>query len=209
MPSHFLRKNYLLKLSVFIVISILFSQACKSSGATQTSSSGREYEVTNRVQEARQDSLLLERYAAKLDTDYQTIKSWLPLYKFIDQKMDTPCSEQANPNSTNDVKLAQQLFQNVYNRKIPGTYQELYKTNMISRFSSTSELTEGDLLFLEENKEDHQSEELAAEPLEKLIGIYLRNNHFVTCADEDGAVAINELSRPYWQSRYKLSGRLK
>ena len=209
MISSFFRKGYSIQFPLLLFLSALSFQACKSSGTTQSSASGREYEITDRMQQAREDSLLLERYAAKLDTDYRTIKPWLSLYKFIDKKMDTPCSEQTSPNSTNDVELAQQLFKKVYNRKVPGSYKELYNTNLISRFSSTSELAEGDLLFFEENKEDHQTEEIPTEPLEKLVGIYLRNNHFVTCADEDGAVAINELNRPYWKSRYILSGRLK
>lgn len=152
MISSVLKKSCSIQFPILLFLSALSFQACKSSGKAQSSASGRVYEVTNRIQQARQDSLLLERYAAKLGSDYQTLKPSLLLYKFIDQKMGTPCSEQPGKNATNDALFAQQLYKEAYNRKIPGSYQELYNSKLINKFSGKSYIIEGDLLFFEENK---------------------------------------------------------
>ena len=197
------------RLAFLILICTLSFYACKSSGAVQSSAPGREYEVVDHSQQARQDSLLLERFAQRLNTESRVIRPSLSLYKFIDQKLNIPCSDQPGGGTTNDVKFARQLFETVYNRKIPGSYDELYTTNLVAKFSATSYLAEGDLLFFEENAEEHRNEKLRNDPLENVVGVYLRNSRFVTCSDEDGAVAVNNLDRPYWKSRYKVAGRLR
>lgn len=203
------KKSYLIQYFVLFFLTILFIESCSSSEPVQSSSSGREYEVTDQAQEAKKDSLLLKKYAHELYIEPQMIESSITLYKFIDEKINIPCSNQAGSNTTNDVKLAQQLFNKAYNRKIPGTYEELYNTNLIDKFSDPSHLAEGDLMFFEEKAEEDREEQFNPEPLERLVGIYLRNNRFISCAEEDGAVAISNFNRPYWEKRYKVGGRLK
>lgn len=209
MVSSVLNKNHIIQLLALIFTLILFIQSCGSSETAQNSSSARVYEVADQEQEADQDSLLLAKYAQKLYVEPKTIEPSITLYKFIDKNLKIPCSKQTGKNTTNDIALAQQLFNAVYNRKIPGSYEELLNTNLIDKFSDTSYLTEGDLMFFEEKAEEDREEQFNPKPLEKLVGVYLRNNRFVSCAEEDGAVAISNFNRIYWKKRYKAAGRLK
>lgn len=204
-------------LSVLFIATFLIALSCKSTGTSQRPASGNEYEITDREEKARQDSLILEKYAAKLEVDPQKVKSSFGLYQFIDGQMNTPCSERAGENTTTNLKLAEQLYKKVYNRKIPVSYSELYNSNLIAKFSSASYLAEGDLLFFEEKPDTASGEGIEKiqtvkkdkEPLEKVVGVYLQNQRFVTCAEEDGAVAINNLNQEYWETRYKVAGRLR
>jgi cell wall-associated NlpC family hydrolase len=209
MTSSILNKYPSIQFLAFILTPILFIQSCGSSETAQNQSSARAYEVADQEKEADQDSLLLAKYSQKLYIEPQTIEPSITLYKFIDKNIKTPCSEQTGENTTNDVALAQRLFNAVYNRKIPGSYEELFSTNLIEKFSNTSHLTEGDLMFFEEEAEEDREEQFNPAPLEKLVGVYLRNNRFISCAEEDGAVAISNFNRRYWKGRYKAAGRLK
>jgi hypothetical protein len=184
-------------------------------GSTQRPAAGNEYEVTDRVENARRDSMMTEKYSDKLEVDTKNIKSSFGLYQFIDGQINTPCSESAGESTTSSVKLAQELYKEVYERKIPASYSELYNSNLVAKFSATTYLAEGDLLFFEEKPEaasgdgQNQAVQKYNESLEKVVGVYLQNKRFVTCAEEDGAVAINKLNQEYWETRYKVAGRLR
>lgn len=196
------------KLYTLLLIASLSFQACSSSGSAQRPAAGSEYEITDREKIEREDSLLVNKYASILDTDYSTIKQSFTLYKFIDQQINTPCSDTPGENTTNYGELTQQIFEHVYNRKVPATYDELKDSQLIPKFSDRSYLAEGDLIFFE-YEDDSSMPAAQSQSTEKAVGLYLQNNKFVICSEEFGAVIINDLNSRYWNRRYKMAGRLK
>lgn len=193
--------------ALLLVIFLSF-QACRSSGTAQRPATGNEYVVTDTEKIERRDSLLVTKYASILDTDPSLIEQSFVLYQFIDQQLNTPCSETPDDNTISDGELIQQIVDRVYGRKIPAAYDDLKKSQLIPKFSSRSYLAEGDLIFFEHEDTDqlsgapHQSAEQA-------VGVYLQNNRFVICSEEVGAVVVNDLDSRYWSRRYKMAGRLR
>lgn len=183
-------------------------QACSSSGTTQRPAAGSEYEVTDIEKIKRRDSLLVKKYAAILGTNQSLIKQSFALYKFIDQQLNTPCSDSPGDHMTSEGQLTQRIFDQVYHRKVPATYEGLKKSQLIPKFSAKSYLAEGDLIFFEYESDSQLSGE-QDQPVEKTVGIYLQNNKFVICSEEVGAVVVNNLDSRYWSKRYKMAGRLK
>lgn len=195
---------------IYALLLIIFSsfQACQSSESARRGAAGGEYEVTDRDKIERQDSLLVKKHASILDTDQSTIKQSFALYKFIDQQLNTPCSDTPDENTTSDGQLVHQIFDQVYNRKVPATHDELKESPLIPKFSARSYLAEGDLIFFA-NEADSSSSGAQDKPVEETVGLYLRNDKFVICSKEAGAVVVNNLDSRYWKGRYKMAGRLK
>lgn len=191
-----------------LLIIFLSFQACSSAGRVQRPSNGSEYQVTDPVEIKRRDSLIVEKYASVLDTDPSLIEQSFTLYQFIEQQLNTPCSGTPGDHATSDGELTRQIFNRVYDRKIPATYDDLRKSPLIPKFSSRSYLAEGDLIFFEEEDADQPSGE-HPQSGEQAVGIYLQNDRFVICSEEAGAVVINDLDSRYWSRRYKMAGRLK
>lgn len=200
--------RWVAKLCAVPLIAFFSFQACSSAGSAQRPAAGSEYEITDREKIERRDSLLVEKYAAILDADPSLIKQSFTLYKFIDQQLNTPCSDTPGKQSTSDVQLTQQIFDRVYNRKVPATYAELKKSPLIPKFSDGSYLAEGDLIFFEHETVD-QLPVNQPQPGAETVGVYLQNNKFVICSGEAGAVVVNNISSRYWSKRYKMAGRLK
>lgn len=186
--------NYLLHglLCVFLCASV----ACRSAGAIQQPVTANLYEETR-----RKDSALVVRYAGALNTPPVMIRSSLPLYRYLDRHMNTPFSKTPSEKTLNDVLLVQKLYDEVYHKKTPDNYDELYQSKLIPKFTDTTFLAEGDLLFFEEGR--------GYMPVVKSVGIYLQNGRFVACTAYTGGVTINDLRNGYWQKRYKLAGRLR
>src|SRR5699024_8627866 len=105
---------YALFLGIFIS-----AQSCRSSDSVRSPAAGGIYEVNDRETIQRRDSLLVKKYASILETDPSFIEDSFSLYQFIDQQLNTPCSNTPGENTTNDVQLTLQIFEQVYRRKIP------------------------------------------------------------------------------------------
>lgn len=188
---------------------IFFSfQACSSSRNTQRPAAGSEYEITDQEKIERRNSLLVKKYASILDINQSLIKQSFALYKFIDQQLNTPCSDTPGDHVTSDGQLTQRIFNQVYHRKIPATYDDLRTSQLIPKFSAKSYLAEGDLIFFE-HEGDPQLPGEQDQPVEKTVGVYLQNGKFIICSEEVGAVVVNNLDSRYWSRRYKMAGRLK
>lgn len=145
-----------------------------------------------------------------LDTDPSLIEQSFTLYQFIEQQLNTPCRDTPGDQETSDGELTQQIFNRVYDRKIPATYEDLRTSPLIPKFSARSYLAEGDLIFFEEEEDD--ADQLSGErpqSAEQTVGVYLQNNRFVICSEEAGAVVVNNLDSRYWSRRYKMAGRLR
>lgn len=193
--------------ALLLVIFLSF-QACRSPGGARRSPAGSEYEVADPAKIERRDSLLVRKYASLLDIDPSLIEQSLALYQFIDQQLNTPCSDTPGDQATSDEELTRQIFDRVYDRKVPATYEDLKKSRLIPKFSARSYLAEGDLIFFE--YED--AGQLPGEPpqsVKRTVGVYLQNNRFVICSEEIGAVVVNNLESRYWSRRYKMAGRLQ
>jgi len=183
-------------------------QSCSSSDSARRPAAGGIYEVTDREKIQRRDSLLVDKYASILETDPSFIEDSFSLYQFIDQQLNTPCSDTPGKNQTNDVQLTQQIFEQVYHRKIPASYRELKESRLIPKFSARSYLAEGDLIFFEHTP-DNSSTGKQQQSVETAIGLYLHNSRFLICSEKAGAVVVNKLDSRYWDQRYKMAGRLK
>ncbi|SHF23645.1 NlpC/P60 family protein [Fodinibius roseus] len=194
-----------------LLIIFLSFQACSSAGTVRHPSNGSEHEVTDPARIERRDSLLVEKYASMLDTDRSLIEQSFTLYQFIEQQLNTPCSDTPGEQETSYGELTQKIFNRVYDRKIPATYEDLRTSPLIPKFSARSYLAEGDLIFFEEEEADQLSGEhpQPAQPAGKTVGVYLQNNRFLICSEEAGAVVVNNLDSRYWSRRYKMAGRLR
>jgi hypothetical protein len=195
-----INKPFLLNnpVSALLCLFMCAYSACRSAGALQSPSSVNTglYDETR-----RRDSLLARKYAAMLHTTPAMISSSLPLYRYIDRYLNTPFSKTPSDRTLNDVLLVQRLYDEVYHKKTPGTYQELYQSKLIPKFTDTAYLAEGDLLFFEEKK--------GYMPPVKNVGVYLQQGRFLSCTAYTGGVTINDLTQTYWQQRYRLAGRLR
>lgn len=195
-----INKTYLLNnpASALLCLFLCACTACRSAGALQSPAV-----VTSGLYEEnrRKDSMLVRKYAGLLHTTPAVITNSLPLYRYIDRYLNTPFSKTPSERTLNDVLLVQRLYEEVYHRKTPGTYDELFQSKLIPKFTDTTYLAEGDLLFFEEKK--------GYMPAVKNVGIYLQQGRFLSCTSYTGGVTINDLTQAYWQQRYKLAGRLR
>lgn len=204
-----MKTGWVVTLFLSLVLPFPFLQACSTSGGAQRQSSGQEYEVTDLEKAQKQDSLLVEKYASILNTPTEEIRQSFALYEFIDQQVSTPCTATQGKNTTSDVQLTQYIFEQVYNRKVPASYEELKQSQLLPKFSDRSYLAEGDLIFFEEEVENQSQGTSNSPSLKATVGMYLRNDKFVICSEKAGAVVVNDLSSRYWDKRYKMAGRLR
>lgn len=203
-----MKNGWVVKLCALHMIAFFAFQGCSSAGSAQRPAAGGEYEVYDREKVIRRDSLLVQKYASILETNPSLVEQSFALYAFIDKQLNTPCRNKPGENSTSDVHLTQQIFNHVYNRKVPASYDELIKSPLIPKFSDGSYLEEGDLIFFEHQASDSFSGR-QKHPEVKTVGIYLLNNKFIICSGKAGAVVVNDLEDRYWEMRYRMAGRLK
>ncbi|SFW72693.1 NlpC/P60 family protein [Sinomicrobium oceani] len=95
--------------------------------------------------------------------------------------------------------LMRDLYKEVYGILLPRTASEIMlNDDHVERFRSIKYLREGDLVFFRSNNEKIMTH----------VGIYLKNNRFLSATESQG-VQITNLDDPYWRNTYRLSGRIR
>lgn len=191
-----------LRVRIYLLfIALILLQSCKSTSSSQRSQGEVGYAATDLAAARERDSVLVEKYSLSLGTSPELIRRSMPLYTFIDSCMDIPYSKTPGENSMDDVMLVRKIYEKVYQRKMPGSFDEMMSSRLIPKFSDKSYLSEGDLVFFRKRRE--------YQPDIKVVGVYLHNHKFITCSRFTGGVSIHDLDDPYWKSRYKMAGRIK
>ncbi len=127
------------------------------------------------------------------------------LYKVVDDWLNLPYQPSSDVG-IEDGKLVKEIYNKVYNYKIPGTYNELVYNKVFSLFTGKSFLEEGDLVFFEYPQIDKSGEK--AEP-EQFVGIYLVNNRFLINCKRTAKVSIEKMDDAFWSTYFKFAGRYK
>ncbi len=139
-----------------------------------------------------------ERYAALLNINPDSLGNE-KLYATITKWMDTPY--QWGGESQNGIdcsSLTQQIYYEVYGKKIPRTSLQQFYFDTRAHFKSQKYLKEGDLVFFRLRYQDQ---------IVSHVGIYLQNGRFLGSNAPRG-VEITDLDTHYWQDKYVASARL-
>jgi lipoprotein Spr len=136
-------------------------------------------------------SQLQFKYAMITDREVEAICN-LPLYRFIEEWMDTPYRLGGNSKDGIDCSgFSGTLMTSVYSSRLPRTAREQYAaTERVER----DELMEGDLVFF--NNRGGVSH----------VGVYLGNNFFVHSSTKNGVI-ISSLNDTYYSRHYLGAGR--
>ena len=95
--------------------------------------------------------------------------------------------------------MTQQIYEEVYKKKIPRTSVEQFYFDTQAQFKSQQYLKEGDLIFFRLRYQD---------AVVSHVGIYLQNGKFLGSNSPRG-VEIVDLDTNYWQDKYVASARLQ
>jgi len=136
-------------------------------------------------------SQLQFKYAMITDREVETICN-LPLYRFIEEWMDTPYRLGGNSKDGIDCSgFSGTLMSSVYASRLPRTARDQYAaTERVGR----DELVEGDLVFF--NTRGGVSH----------VGVYLGNDYFVHSSTRNGVI-ISSLNDEYYSRHYVGAGR--
>lgn len=142
--------------------------------------------------------LLKETYAITLNVQpaeitnyklYNTVDSWLGKnHKTVG----------VDENSISMGALAQLIYQDAYNVKLPAYPIDIFNSPNIDLFLGRKFLNEGDIIFFRYNKDNPVSD----------IGIYLKNDIILASTPTDG-IALFDFNSAYFQLRYLCAGRIK
>ncbi|MDO8999183.1 MAG: C40 family peptidase [Bacteroidota bacterium] len=117
------------------------------------------------------------------------------LYSFINDWYGTPYKYGGCEKSGVDCScFTINLFEKVYNKKMPRTASEIYKETEKIKIEKAQE---GDLIFFKINSKSITH-----------VGVYLRDNKFVHASTTRG-VLVNSLTETYYQKYFYAAGKLK
>lgn len=185
-----------MRFAIYCCIPLLL--ACGSSRKAATPEGGVIFVESAPAKEIKdEDSPLKAKYAGYLGVTPERISN-IPLYKFIDNWMNTPYLWGGDDKKGIDCSaLMQLLLDSVYAIKIPRTSVQQFYTQWIDKFRSTKHLSEGDLVFFKTIGENVVSH----------VGLYLDNGRFINSSSSKG-VSIASIDDPYWRSRLVGAGRI-
>ena len=177
---------------------MLLLSACGSSRKAAMPEGGVIFVESASAKEVKDEySMLKAKYAGYLGVRPERIIN-IPLYKFIDNWMNTPYLWGGKDKKGVDCSaLMQLLLDSVYAIKIPRTSVQQFYTQWIDKFRSTKHLSEGDLVFFKTIGENVVSH----------VGLYLDNGRFINSSSSKG-VSIASIDDPYWRSRLVGAGRI-
>lgn len=130
----------------------------------------------------------------------------VPLFKFIDDWMDTPYRMGGETKEGIDCSFfSQYLFHDVYGNLIERTAQKQYNAQDTDKFIGQEYLKQGDLLFFNEKGSEFL-------PITH-VGVYLGHDKFVhstarrSTASGRNGVQISDFSKQHWQKMFVAAGR--
>jgi len=185
-----------IRAAIYCCIPLLLS--CGSSRKAAAPEGGVIFVESTPVKETKDEySMLKAKYAGYLGVQPERIIN-IPLYKFIDNWMNTPYLWGGGDKKGIDCSaLMQLLLDSVYAIKIPRTSVQQFYTQWIDKFRSTKHLSEGDLVFFKTIGDNVVSH----------VGLYLDNGRFINSSSSKG-VSIASINDPYWRSRLVGAGRI-
>ncbi len=164
--------------------------------------------------QARRDSIALakknailpiqKKYGAILNMPPKEIKN-VPLFKFIDEWMNTPYKMGGETKDGIDCSFfSQYLFHDVYGNLIERTAQKQYDAPDTDKFIGQEFLKQGDLIFFNHRGSEHSAI--------THVGVYLGNNKFVHSTSRKSnsgrnGVQISDLKKKHWQKMFVAAGR--
>ena len=208
-----------IKLLFLIVIVLVSSCAKKTYDKNDYSYYKREITKLNKAQEAKNKepntavekkpaSVVASKYLTSAERKQFAHILELPedslgnekLYASILKWMGTPYLWGGNNRTGVDCSsLTQQIYEEVYKKKIPRTSVEQFYFDTQAQFKSQQYLKEGDLIFFRLRYQD---------AVVSHVGIYLQNGKFLGSNSPRG-VEIVDLDTNYWQDKYVASARLQ
>lgn len=139
-----------------------------------------------------------KRYAGLLNVPVDSLGNE-KLYAAILKWLDTPYQWGGNsPDGIDCSSLTQQIYFEVYDKKIPRTALQQFYFDTQAQFQSQKYLKQGDLIFFRLRYRDE---------IVSHVGIYLQNGKFLGSNAPQG-VEITDLDTHYWQDKYVASARL-
>jgi lipoprotein Spr len=189
---------YMISIRAALYCFIPLLLACGSSRKAATPEGGVIFVESTPAKEVKDEySILKAKYAGYLGVKPERIIN-IPLYRFIDNWMNTPYLWGGDDKKGIDCSaLMQLLLDSVYAIKIPRTSVQQFYTQWIDKFRSTKHLSEGDLVFFKTIGENVVSH----------VGLYLDNGKFINSSSSRG-VSIASIDDPYWRSRLVGAGRI-
>lgn len=169
------------RIGLFLCVVIIALASCKSKKG-----------VSVKKPETKVKSKELQVLSEKLNLEVEKSDN-IKLYQYVANWIGTPHKLGSCTKSAIDCScFIQQLFQEVYQYKLPRTAAEMHKA---SKKIDEANLHEGDLVFFKINatKVSH-------------VGVYLKNGWFAHVSTTKG-VMINNLSEPYYQKHFTSFGR--
>ncbi len=138
------------------------------------------------------------KFAGLLGISAENIKNE-KLYHSINQWLGVPYLwGGTSKNGIDCSAFVQQIYEKVYEHKLPRTSIEQFYTDTKAHFKDQQYLKEGDLVFFRLRHKDK---------VVSHVGIYLQNGKFLGSNSPKG-VEIVDLNDRYWQDKYVASARL-
>lgn len=185
------RKYFLANAYMWLLISMLLLSSCGSMRKANRAEESTRADGSNR----KQDKALVEKYEQLLGININPETS-LKLYKSIDAWMGVPYKyANATKQGTDCSGLVFNLYQEVYNMKLPRSTDDQYK--LIDKVKPKN-LEEGHLVFFKIEKGKKVSH----------VGLYLGNNKFIHSSTSKG-VRIDDMTDKYYQQTYIGGGAPK
>ena len=132
------------------------------------------------------------KYAQLLNRNVENVKN-IPLYRFIDEWMDTRYRYGGSGKNGIDCSgLSGELMRNVFTIDLPRTAREQY--NISSKIDKEA-MQEGDLVFFNISRGISH------------VGVYLGDNYFVHASLNNGVI-ISNLEEPYYTKHFVGAGRV-
>lgn len=148
--------------------------------------------AANNETESREGAITA-KYASALGVSKSDITNY-PLYNFIDVWYGTPYKYAGRTHAGVDCSdFASLLFESIYNIRISGTVNDIYRR---CKPIKSSQLREGDLIFFKINSKSLSH-----------VGIYLQNHKFVHASVHAGVV-ISDMNEDYYRRYFWGAGRL-